>query len=203
MKHFYENIQGWSEFIIPFYEHMVATSDNGATFVEVGAWKGRSIAYLATEIINSDKAIFVHAVDTWLGSKEHLKQGFRDDIINDKIYYEYLNNIEPVKDWVNSIRLPSVEAAKIFYDNSLDLVLLDGDHTTNGVMNDIEAWWPKIKPGGILAGDDYDSTYWPSVCKAVHDKFGYNDIHLFGTGGIWFKIKRREVTTFIPDDGSE
>ena len=38
-----------------------------------------------------------------------------------------------------------------------DLVFLDGDHSLEGVAADIEAWWPKVKPGGWLGGHDWSN----------------------------------------------
>ena len=48
----------------------------------------------------------------------------------------------------------SAEAALAFEHNSLDFVYLDGDHRTLAVLSDLELWWPRVKPGGILAGHD-------------------------------------------------
>lgn len=53
------------------------------------------------------------------------------------------------------LRTTGVEAAKQFDDLSIDFVYIDGDHTYEFVKGDIAAWWPKIKPGGILSGHDY------------------------------------------------
>ena len=53
------------------------------------------------------------------------------------------------------MRAFSVEAAKRFTDESLDFVYLDADHSYEAVRDDIAAWWPKLKPGGLFAGDDY------------------------------------------------
>lgn len=53
------------------------------------------------------------------------------------------------------IRQRSLDAAKNFADLSIDMVYIDGDHTYEGCMADIQAWWPKVKSGGILMGDDY------------------------------------------------
>ena len=54
------------------------------------------------------------------------------------------------------LRTYSVEAAASFLDESLDYVYLDGRHDYEGVKEDLEAWWPKLKVGGLLAGDDYN-----------------------------------------------
>lgn len=49
----------------------------------------------------------------------------------------------------------STQYFQIFADESLDFVYIDGNHSYEYVKSDIEAWWPKVKPGGILCGDDY------------------------------------------------
>jgi hypothetical protein len=46
-------------------------------------------------------------------------------------------------------------AAPMFQDDVLDFVYLDGDHELPGFQNDLDLWWPKVKPGGILAGHDF------------------------------------------------
>lgn len=48
-----------------------------------------------------------------------------------------------------------------------DLVFIDGDHSFDGCLGDIEAWRDHIKPGGILALHDYDRDVWPDVARAV------------------------------------
>ena len=40
----------------------------------------------------------------------------------------------------------------------MDAVFIDGDHSYDGVRADIEAWWPVVRPGGWLGGDDYRHT---------------------------------------------
>ena len=42
-----------------------------------------------------------------------------------------------------------------FEDASIDFVYIDARHTYDAVMEDLEAWWPKVRPGGIVAGEDY------------------------------------------------
>ena len=55
----------------------------------------------------------------------------------------------------------SVEAAAQFLDASLDFVFLDADHSREGVAADLEAWWPKIRPGGLVAGHDWENPDFP------------------------------------------
>lgn len=50
--------------------------------------------------------------------------------------------------------MPSIEASKLFEDESLDFVFIDGAHDYESVKQDLEHWYPKIKTGGWLGGDD-------------------------------------------------
>lgn len=49
----------------------------------------------------------------------------------------------------------SVEAAKLIPDESLDFVFIDANHAYEFVKADIQAWYPKVRYGGIVSGHDY------------------------------------------------
>lgn len=49
----------------------------------------------------------------------------------------------------------SMDALEGCPDNSLDFVYIDGDHCFEEVTKDIAGWSKKVKPGGIISGDDY------------------------------------------------
>lgn len=96
------------------------------------------------------------------------------------------------------LRMKSTEAAKTFPDESLDFVFVDGDHREEAVREDLEAWWPKIQPGGVLVGDDYS---WPGVEKAVTVFFreAGNEVLVLQTAGkkhqsFWVLKPSPEVT---------
>lgn len=57
-------------------------------------------------------------------------------------------------DRLTLIEKPTVEAAALVQDNSLDFVFIDADHSYEGVKADIELWRPKVRPGGYLSGHD-------------------------------------------------
>lgn len=150
------------------YKKMVAEFPSGSRFVEVGCWKGKSAAFMAVEIANSGKNIDFACVDTWEGSEEHKDIS---DVAN--IYDIFTENMRPVENYYRAIRLPSVEAASQFEDESLDFVFVDASHEYEDVKEDINAWLPKVKPNGILAGHDYYPAGgwpgWPGVRKAVEE----------------------------------
>ena len=95
------------------------------------------------------------------------------------------------------IRETSERASQMFDDNSVDFVYIDGDHTYEGVMLDIQCWWPKIRPGGILSGDDHTSGttgkgYQFGVIEAVADFVRKQGLQLKVTTGAnpsWWVTK--------------
>ena len=188
MHHYYQNIQGWFTFS-GLYSDIVNSATDGWHIVEVGSWKGKSSSFMGVEILNSKKNIKFDCVDTWLGSEENISKDASDYEplleITDGVYNLFLNNISPVKNVVNVIRLPSVEASKSYKDNSLDFVFIDAAHDYNNVCADIKAWLPKVKTGGMLAGHDYAFT---PIQKALKDIF--NDNFSFNVGeDIWMHKK--------------
>jgi hypothetical protein len=74
-----------------------------------------------------------------------------------------------LEDVVSLIVSPSVTAARFFADRSIAWVHLDARHDYASLTADIAAWYPKVMPGGWLAGDDYDEIKWPEVVRAVRD----------------------------------
>ena len=56
---------------------------------------------------------------------------------------------------VKMMQMGSVDAAAQVEDGSLDFVYIDGNHDYGPVLADMDAWWPKVKPGGIFAGHDF------------------------------------------------
>lgn len=75
----------------------------------------------------------------------------------------------------------SVTAAKNFKDGVLDFVYIDGNHNGEAVRQDIEAWYPKVRSGGIIAGHDFTGR-WPSLRKEVIAYCREKGIQLFILG---------------------
>lgn len=60
--------------------------------------------------------------------------------------------------------MKSVDAAKLFETGMLDWVYIDAHHSYGAVSEDLTAWYPKVKSGGIVAGHDWNK---PCIRKAV------------------------------------
>jgi len=99
------------------------------------------------------------------------------------------------------IKAPSVEAAAKFKDDSLDFIYIDADHTYEAVSNDLVAWYPKVRSGGLVIGHDYCQPC--GVVQAVDEfakankydifkinSMGYHDGDQDGGSPSWYFIKR-------------
>jgi len=75
----------------------------------------------------------------------------------------------------------SLEAAELFEDGELGLVMIDASHELPDLVADIAAWRRKVRRGGIIAGHDWCDE-WPGVREAVVDQLG-GSVQLFGT--VW------------------
>lgn len=139
------------------YARRVREARDGAVFVEVGSFLGRSTAHLGQLIRDSGKVIKALAVDPWIGSpNDH--QVLRDIIAQNggDLSAAFKRNMEAcgVAKYVTPVQLHSVDAALKLNDNTVDFVFIDGDHSVEAVRADLAAWWPKVKPGGWLGGHD-------------------------------------------------
>jgi hypothetical protein len=178
MKH-YTQIDGWFNYSQTF-DFLVSKTPNGGVFVECGAWLGKSSSYLCD--IAKDR-ISINIVDTWKGSINELDTTHK--LVNNfNIYDLFIENMGERK--FNAIISDGVEASKKFNDNSCDVVFIDMEHTYNAVKKDIEAWLPKVKTGGYIAGHDYTSD-WQGVIDAVNEIFGKENILNIDTCWIYKK----------------
>jgi hypothetical protein len=71
----------------------------------------------------------------------------------------------------------------LFPDEFFDLIYVDGDHSYEGCKNDLYAWYPKLKKGGVFAGHDFTNNYRSMSVK----KFGV----------------QKAVTEFLLDHGAK
>jgi len=183
------------------YASMVREFGDGSHFVEIGCWKGQSASFMGVEIHNSGKRIKFDCVDHW--SDAEGCPGPDSWVQSGKLFEKFMSNTEKVKHIITPVRMMSVDAAKNYEDGSLDFVFIDGDHSREACREDIIAWTPKVKDGGILAGHDYG--WCQGVRDAVHDVFGegngkftdrYGDAYSsyqdpWGEGCFIMKISRR------------
>jgi Methyltransferase domain len=97
------------------------------------------------------------SVDPWLAAPpdEYRDVSNLPQEIHDNFYAEARRRLEVFGDRSKIWRMTSKEAAARIESRSLDFVYLDARHDYESVKEDIELWYDKVRPGGILAGHDY------------------------------------------------
>lgn len=61
----------------------------------------------------------------------------------------------------------AIEAAGL---RAYDVLVIDGDHSYDGVKFDFDHYAPLVRPGGLIVIDDYHSPDWPDVTRFVDDE---------------------------------
>jgi hypothetical protein len=135
---------------LPLYLKEIGLNGIGA---EIGVRYGNFSEIL---VKNGDFKKF-YSIDNWDNTMPELFYEDGSNFIvsnNEDIFEQAKKRLENYKN-VEIIRKESVEASYLFEDEYFDFIYLDADHTLKGIKGDINAWYPKLKKGGILAGHDY------------------------------------------------
>jgi hypothetical protein len=149
----------------------------GRVCAEIGTWRGD----FAAAILSATSPKELYLVDPWeYRTEEKYERALYGGAIAagqegmDAIYEAVVSRCQAQIDGgqVHIRRARSLDAAASFSHESLDWVYIDADHSYEGVKRDLEAYHPAVKPGGIIAGDDYgqkDSWYGHGVSRAVDE----------------------------------
>ena len=142
----------------------------GSVGVEIGVWQGNSSALFL------ERCQFLHLVDPWsvdpykvqpeyfqrykvlVGSAE--KQDF-------KTYYENVYESVKKRFAARPVKIHRRTSAEFFdtFDGLVDWVYIDGMHTFDGCMADLNGSLKIVRRGGFIFGDDYGTK--PGVAEAV------------------------------------
>ena len=187
------------------YDYVADNVTSNSTLVEVGTWLGKSANYLISKVKELKKEVNFITVDTFKGTEdEELHQNIVG-AFNGDVFYEFIDNTVLSNNYgsFNIIKDTSHNAANQFSNDSIDYIMLDAGHSYEDVTNDIKIWYNKIKPGGIISGDDYGGSYFPDVTKAA-DEYFYKQ---FNRGfRSWYRKKPRiQIKHMLtrPDDMRE
>lgn len=120
--------------------------------VEVGVQRG----CYAEQILQLGQPACLHLIDPWHPQPVgvYVDSG---NVTDEKFAVMYREVEDRFREHthVQLWRMLSQDAVKRFEDNSVDFVYLDGNHRVKYVLQDLRAWWRKLKPGGWLCGHDY------------------------------------------------
>ena len=122
------------------------------TGCEVGVWEGDT----SKRILKHFPELFLVMVDQWKVEDNQVHATTQEDM--DAGHQKAVDSTEFAKDRRSIIHKTSVEAAKEIPDGFFDFVFIDADHRYEYIYDDVRAWWPKVRNGGILMGHDYNGT---------------------------------------------
>ena len=128
---------------------------------ELGVNRGK----FSEVIIEVTKPRVLHLVDIW--EKDRYHEGLYSEVSE-----KFRDRIESGN--VQIHRGLSTEASTEFLDEYFDMIYIDTDHSYNTTRDELLAYAPKIREGGIIAGHDYSMGNWIKsyrygVIEAVHE----------------------------------
>lgn len=141
----------------PYIKELIANKGY-KTIAEIGVLRG----WFANHLYQTQPNELV-LVDPWKRWSTDVFEDYDDypqekwDLLHDQVKAKFS------KQNVRIVRDVSVSASQQFPNGYFDLVYIDGNHKHEYVLEDLEAWMPKVRKGGTLCGHD-----WQIVTSAVN-----------------------------------
>lgn len=164
-------------------------------FRELGYTKGAEVGVMQgdySQVLCRDyPELKLYCVDAW---QQYPGYYLGDQRTMDQFYNRARRRLKKYD--VKLVREFSVEAAKQFADDSLDFLYLDAAHDFVNVINDLNAWIPKVRPGGAISGHDFIKRgMGPTVFGKANKTFHVKEAVEAWTGAFlvdpWFLLGRR------------
>ncbi len=163
--------------------------------VEVGVWRGHISAGLLAAFPN----LHLTMIDPWRewASNETYYQTTQMGKSVQQRWADVYQEAMTVTDFAairRAVLRTLSEGAAQHVLPGLDFAFIDGDHTYDAVRQDIELWWPRVKPGGLLLGHDYNGLQdrrgvW-GVKRAADEFAAHEGLSLeLGSGRVWWTQK--------------
>lgn len=156
------DIQGWHS-DHDFFRQAVAET-KPSVIIEVGTWKGASC--LTFSRLTEESQAQIYCCDTWLGGYEMLihdelpECNLKSCFGYPQIYFQFLANLSPTDAAKRIFPIPqtSVNGARLLKAHGVtaELIYIDASHQLQDVYDDLCAYWPLLKSGGMLFGDDFE-----------------------------------------------
>lgn len=152
----------------PSFKNLIGKYD--LVGAEIGVYYGENAFQIMTNL--SIKKLYL--IDPWFGYAELNGHGVIGDVnLAAECYESTCKLMEEFGDKVKIIPALSEAVVKVFEDNSLDFIYIDGNHRYPWVLKDIKNYIPKVKLGGQIAGHDFKNGE-KGVQRAVKEEFGDN-----------------------------
>jgi len=143
------------------------------TAIEIGSYFGVSTRHIASLLPDNGQ---LFAIDDWAYFPGMYEQ-FLSNIIAGKLTAK----ITPIRERSQFAISIITKVTKHF-----DLIYIDGDHETAGVLLDLNTYFPLAGDTGIVCGDDWLLS---TVRAAVVQFAQENDLTVYGACNFWFLKK--------------
>jgi hypothetical protein len=133
---------------------LLAQLPKNAVVAEIGVWEGG----FSRRILEICDPAALHLIDPWMYQPEFGNTGFGRKKNKDLMEVKYQDVVAAFQNdpRVHIHRATSEDALGALPDGSLDWVYIDGNHNEPFVGNDLALCLRKVKPNGIITGDDYN-----------------------------------------------
>jgi len=118
--------------------------------VEVGVGKGEHAKTILSKYLGH-----LYLVDPWAAQDPQEYEDITNFENHESNFYECAASLSKHQSRYTAIRKKSSLAVNDFDNESLDFVYIDANHKYSFIKADIEAWFPKVRTGGIVSGHDY------------------------------------------------
>lgn len=192
-----EEIEGWLMLLeaVALYDFANSITSNRPIVCEIGTWKGRSAYVLGSAILN--KSGLLYCIDPFTGVGDPLSQKSYQELIAQlktplrQLFEETMKKFE-LTDCIKIIQKISEDARRIFPENKIDVLFIDGNHSYESVRSDYELWSPLIPKGGMIILHDVGAIHVDGP-KRVFNEFLLNsslwaDVRTIGEIGVGRKI---------------
>ena len=127
----------------------------GLVVFELGTYTGRSAMTMLPQIKRLGGKLY--CVD-WFRGNPGVTAEITTSYQNYNILEIFLNNIKEAgyRDYVTVLMGTSRDISCIVAQDSADVIFIDADHRYSKVKSDILQWYPKLTPGGLMCGHDFD-----------------------------------------------
>lgn len=152
----------------------------------IGAEIGVAEGFNAKSILREINIERLYLVDPYLPYVEDARYEPSEIYDRSAGFRQAKNQLDPEKViWINQ----TSEKALPFIPSNLDFCYIDGNHSYEFVRQDIENYYPKIKPGGVIGGHDFWGDY-TGLIRAVIEFADKEDLRIFSKLADWWIIKK-------------
>lgn len=179
------DLQGWGS------EHGIFSNSikkaKPKLIIEVGTWKGASAIHMGKLCRDLGYDAEIVCVDTWLGSASNFVNAGSESQIQrfdsmrfvngyPMLYYTFMRNVVDagLQGTITPLPQTSEHGAKVLrhYRAKADIVYLDAAREKDPLLWDFLWYWPILRKGGLMVGNDYKNPQVQEGVKAFGEQMG-------------------------------